>query len=170
MDLRKFDETNTSPDKVPPILTFLLEYITESYKKVSDTGSSHLAFVVSNQRTDAPFPAEQRKAWLYETPLAAQHHLRSALNSPNQLNRAILEKYDLPVVAATVKLWLLELDVPVIIFSHYDEYRHLYPKRVGAEIIEVPAKAIAAHIAHLPPVHLEVSPPPPLALHQTNEA
>lgn len=102
---------------------------------------------------------ERRKAWLYETPLAAQHHLRAALNNPADLDRDIVEKYDLPVVVSTLKLWLLELDVPLIPFTHYDEYRDLYPKRVGAEIIEVPAKAIASHIARLPPVHVEVKLP-----------
>ncbi|KAM0753052.1 hypothetical protein T439DRAFT_378788 [Meredithblackwellia eburnea MCA 4105] len=136
IDLRKFDETNTAQSKVPPVLTFLLDHLKGRYSSLPD--------------------AEQRKAWLYETPLAAQHHLRSALNDPNSLDNAVVSKFDLPVVAATVKLWLLELDVPVVIFSHYDEYRSLYPNRVGAEIVEVPAKAVGDHIARLPPVHLEV--------------
>ncbi|KAK4706180.1 hypothetical protein P7C70_g14, partial [Phenoliferia sp. Uapishka_3] len=137
IDLRKFDETNTSTiSRVPSILTFLLDHITKQYENVPD--------------------AEKRKAWLYETPLSAQHHLRIALNNPNTLDFVLVEKFDLPVVAAVTKLWLLELDVPVIIYSHYDEYRSLYPKRVGAEIIQVPAKAIGDHIARLPPVHLEV--------------
>ncbi|KAI5476919.1 Rho GTPase-activating protein [Pseudohyphozyma bogoriensis] len=135
IDLRKFDETNTLEDKVPPILTFLLEYVKDASAKVANV--------------------EQRKAWLYETPLAAQHHLRSALNG-GHLDRAIVEKYDLPVVVSTIKLWLLELDVPVVIFSHYTEFRELYPKRVGTEATEVPPKLIASHIARLPPVHLEV--------------
>ncbi|KAL8293658.1 hypothetical protein RQP46_000359 [Phenoliferia psychrophenolica] len=136
IDLRKFDETNTASSKVPPILTFLLEHISSRYASMPD--------------------AERRKAWLYETPLSAQHHLRSALNDPNTLDSALVEKFDLPVVASVTKLWLLELDVPLIIYSHYDEYRSLYPKRVGAEVVDVPAKAIADHIARLPPVHLEV--------------
>ena len=100
--------------------------------------------------------AERRKAWLYETPLSAQHHLRSALNDPNTLDPALVDKFDLPVVASVTKLWLLELDIPIILFSHYDEYRSLYPKRVGAEVVDVPAKAIADHVSRLPPVHLEV--------------
>lgn len=43
LDLRKWEETNQSLDtKVPSILTFLLEYITESYKKLSDSGMLNL--------------------------------------------------------------------------------------------------------------------------------
>lgn len=53
---------------------------------------------------------EKRKAWLYETPLSAQHALRAALSDPNTLDPALVEKFDLPVVAAVTKLWLLELD------------------------------------------------------------
>lgn len=136
IDLRKFDETNpiSNEDKVPPILTFLLDYVSESYSKVE--------------------PGERRKSWLYETPLVAQHHLRSALNG-GKLDKQILGKYDLPVIVSLIKLWLLELDVPVILFSHYDEYRPMYP-RVGTESSEVPVKHLANHIARLPPVHLEV--------------
>lgn len=93
LDLRKWEETNTNQElKVPAIVPFLLEYITKSYEKISDS--------------------EKRKCWLYETPLSAQHHLRSALNK-NNLDPTILENYNLPVIVATLKLWLLELDVPV---------------------------------------------------------
>lgn len=60
-------------------------------------------------------------------------------------------------VASTVRLWLLELEVPPITFTHYDELKHLYPHRVGADASPpVPAKAIADHLSSLPPVHLEV--------------
>lgn len=38
IDLRKFDETNTSENKVPPILTFLLDHITSRYASVPDAG------------------------------------------------------------------------------------------------------------------------------------
>ncbi|KAK4046385.1 Rho-GTPase-activating protein 8 [Microbotryomycetes sp. JL201] len=137
IDLRKFAETTEAPTFVPPVLSFLMEHIVTSYSKVSDT--------------------EKRKIWLYETPLGAQHHLRQALNSTTtKLDSAKLTQYDLPVVASTVKLWLLELEVPPIIFTQYDEIKQLYPVRVGSEIVEVPAKAIAEHLSRLPPIHLEV--------------
>ena len=41
-------------------------------------------------------------------------------------------------------------------FSHYDEYRALYPSRVGSESVSLPAKLLAAHLARLPPIHLSV--------------
>jgi hypothetical protein len=74
------------------------------------------------------------------------------------LDRKVVERYDLPVVVSTLKLWLLELEVPLIVYTQYDEFKGLYPKRVGAsEAVEVSIKAVTAHIARLPPVHLQVS-------------
>lgn len=63
----------------------------------------------------------------------------------------------LSTVASLLKLWLLELEVPPIVYSHYDEFRHLYPKRVGQEQEQVPLKVVAEYVSRLPPVHLEVS-------------
>ncbi|KAK4057745.1 Rho-GTPase-activating protein 8 [Microbotryomycetes sp. JL221] len=135
IDLRKFSET--SNETVPPVLSFLLDHIATSYSKVSDS--------------------EKRKVWIYETPLTAQHHLRQALNMySTELDTSMLQPYDLPVIASTVKLWLLELEVPPILYTQYDEFKQLYPVRVGSEVFEVPVKAIADHVSRLPPVHLAV--------------
>ena len=56
IDLRKFEETRPASTPIPPILPFLLNYITEAYPSVSSD-------------------AERRKTWLYETPLSAQRKL-----------------------------------------------------------------------------------------------
>lgn len=137
MRLQHWAETASSDATVPPVLSLLLDHISQRYPDVSDD--------------------EKRKAWLYETPLASQHTLRAALNTVGHVDSSALARTDLPVVCSVTKLWLLELDVPVIVFSQYEEYRTLYPKRVGAEVVEVPSKIIADHIARLPPIHLEVS-------------
>ncbi|SCV67987.1 BQ2448_108 [Microbotryum intermedium] len=140
IDLRRYEETRGPTDAIlPPVLTFLIEYI----KTASET---------------IPTNAEKRRIWLYETPLGLQHRLRSLLQDTSGAGhlRSLVDKFDLPVVASTVKLWLLELEIPPIVFSQYDELRHLYPKRVGSEIVEVPAKLLAEHLARMPVTHLEV--------------
>ena len=38
-----------------------------------------------------------------------------------------LEKYDAPVLAAAVKLWLLELEPPLGHYEAWDEFRNIYP-------------------------------------------
>ena len=73
---------------------------------------------------------EKRKAWIYEVPLSAVHHLRETLNAvpPEQPFPAeLFTKYDAPVIASTVKLWALELDPPLGTWEGWDDIRRLYP-------------------------------------------
>lgn len=51
----------------------------------------------------------RRAIWLYDVPLAATHHLRSALNNSKADYNEILEKYEIPIIASVLKLYLLEL-------------------------------------------------------------
>lgn len=53
---------------------------------------------------------ESRRAiWLYDVPLGATHHLRHALNNRKGDYFELLQKYEIPVVASALKLYLLEL-------------------------------------------------------------
>lgn len=89
IDLRKFQETDprgSTTAKAPPVLTFLLDYLAKVYEGMEDDG-------------------EKRRAHLYEVPLAAQHHLRAVLNNNGPYDADEVKRFDLPVVAATLKLW-----------------------------------------------------------------
>jgi len=80
------------------------------------------------------FPAK-RKTWIYEVPLTAVHHLREKLNSipdGQDIPEDTLEKYDAPVLAAAVKLWLLELEPPLGLYDAWDEFRKIYPSSTSA--------------------------------------
>lgn len=87
IDLRRWDETKPAGEIVPPVLAFLLSHIERRY---------------DDERTTN---AEKRKAWLYETPLTAQHQLRATLNA--QADKRVeggktfadesLQGYDLPI-------------------------------------------------------------------------
>lgn len=73
---------------------------------------------------------EKRKSWIYEVPLPATHHVREALNAvppglPIPVD--ILENYDVPVLASTVKLWALELNPPLCTWEGWDDIRRIYP-------------------------------------------
>lgn len=77
-----------------------------------------------------PHPPAKRKTWIYEVPLNAVHHLRETLNSVPEgqdIPDDVLEKYDAPVLAAALKLWLLELDPPLGLYDAWDEFRKIYP-------------------------------------------
>ena len=74
--------------------------------------------------------AERRKAWIYDIPLPAVHHLRESLNAipPGQpFSQEMLAKFDAPVLAGCVKLWALELDPPLALWEGWDDIRKLYP-------------------------------------------
>lgn len=63
-------------------------------------------------------------------PLPAVHHLRESLNAvpPEQaIPLEIMDKYDAPVLASTVKLWMLELDPPLALWEGWDDVRRIYP-------------------------------------------
>lgn len=79
---------------------------------------------------------ERRKAWIYDVPLATTHQLRSSINSvPSDMpiDPAIFDKYDPPVIASLVKLWLLELIPPVMLWDSWEDVKKLYPT-VGADV------------------------------------
>lgn len=75
-------------------------------------------------------PPGKRKTWIYEVPLNAVHHLRETLNSVQEgqeISEDALEGYDAPVLAAGIKLWLLELEPPLGLYEGWDEFRKIYP-------------------------------------------
>ncbi|KAL0953557.1 hypothetical protein HGRIS_004778 [Hohenbuehelia grisea] len=119
IDLRKWAEggwtaMTTGEEKkelVPPVLTALLEGLQAAYGRSANDD-------------------EKRKSWIYEVPLPAVHHLREALNGvdPGQpIPPELFEKYDAPVIASAVKLWLLELDPPIALWEGWEDIRKLYP-------------------------------------------
>ncbi len=78
----------------------------------------------------APNDAHKRKSWIYEVPLGAVHQLRESLNAvpPGQpFPPALLATFDLPVLAACVKLWMLELNPPLGLWEGWEDFRKLYP-------------------------------------------
>ncbi|KAI0322821.1 hypothetical protein OF83DRAFT_1048625 [Amylostereum chailletii] len=96
---------------IPPVLSALLEGLQQAYPKL---------------RNDD----EKRKSWIYEVPLPAVHHLRESLNAvePEQLiPQEMLTRYDAPVLASTVKLWMLELDPPLALWEGWEDIRRIYP-------------------------------------------
>ncbi|KAF5361761.1 hypothetical protein D9756_002513 [Leucocoprinus leucothites] len=154
IDLRKWAEggwfTLTSGEEkkeiIPLVVNALLNGLNEAYAKMGDD--------------------DKRKTWIYEVPLPAVHHLREALNviPPDQpIPAELLTKYDAPVLASTLKLWVLELDPPLALYEGWDEFRKLYPS-VGSsstatdgQVTEAERlKNVASALQRLPRVHLYV--------------
>ncbi|KDQ61776.1 hypothetical protein JAAARDRAFT_123616 [Jaapia argillacea MUCL 33604] len=133
--------------KVPGVLTALLGALGEKYGTMSND-------------------AEKRKTWIYEVPLAAVHHLRESINGipPTQtLPAELFEKHDAPILASTVKLWMLELDPPLGLWEGWDDIRKIYPTvgqsvngEASEEQKEQRIQELGSALQKLPRVHLFV--------------
>ena len=134
-------------DIVPPVFSALLDAVQAAYGKLDSD-------------------AEKRKTWIYEVPLPAVHHLREVLNAvpPDQTFQPdMFGPFDAPVIASTLKLWLLELSPPVGLYETWDEFRKLYPN-VGEKLKEEKEgeseeerlKNVSGALIRLPRVHLLV--------------
>jgi len=139
IDLRRWSEGGWSTlhgeaqDKppIPPVLTALLDGLQQAYPKLpNDGGESYLPYFQQDGAKRHSIDSERRKAWIYEVPLTAVHHLRESLNAvdPEQpIPADIMTNYDPPVLASAVKLWLLELDPPIALWEGWEDLRRLYP-------------------------------------------
>ncbi|KAG6821453.1 hypothetical protein H0H93_010177 [Arthromyces matolae] len=154
IDLRRWAEGgwqtlmsgDAKKDLVPPVFSSLLDGLQSAYMKLAND-------------------TERRKSWIYEVPLPAVHHLREAINAlpPVQpIPADFLAKYDAPVIASAIKLWILELDPPLALFEGWDDLRKLYPT-VGSSATNEPEKspenhiqALSSTLQRLPRIHLHV--------------
>jgi hypothetical protein len=74
--------------------------------------------------------SDRRKAWLYEVPLNEVHVLRNSINDVRLTSEQITEivkRFNVPVAAGAVKLWLLELNPPVMGWEGWEDAKGIYP-------------------------------------------
>ncbi|KAJ1021109.1 hypothetical protein NDA16_003895 [Ustilago loliicola] len=95
---------------------------------------------------------EKRKTWILEVPLPITHRLRDALiahlnpssadliygnafktTEGNPIPDKLLDSYDAPVLAACVKLWLLELEHSLLTEELWDQIDSIYRAAAGQE-------------------------------------
>ena len=63
-------------------------------------------------------------------PLPELHALRNAINHPELQSGDVAEmckKFNAPIVAGTVRLWLLELNPPVMDWEGWEDAKAVYP-------------------------------------------
>ncbi|CDZ97766.1 Rho GTPase activation protein [Phaffia rhodozyma] len=109
----KEEETDEEESLLPGVLRALLSTLRKGYENLKDDEA-------------------RRMVWIYDVPLHVSHGLRSTLKDlPGGAAHIPPEllKRDLPAIAATVKLWLLELSPPV--GPDWEEIKVTYPS-VGA--------------------------------------
>ncbi|KAK8849456.1 hypothetical protein IAR55_004789 [Kwoniella newhampshirensis] len=95
---------------------------------------------------------ERRKAWIYEVPLTETHMLRNAINNPHISIEdviSIVKKFNVPVAAGAVKLYLLELNPPVLGWEGWEDAKAVYPA-VGADQERDMTSAVTSVLGRLP--------------------
>ncbi|KZT59900.1 hypothetical protein CALCODRAFT_466345 [Calocera cornea HHB12733] len=139
--LRAGTDDHKDKPAIPGVLTGLLAALEEAYSKLASDD-------------------ERRKTWIYEVPLRNIHQLRDSLNrfSPDDAPPLdLLARYDAPVLASTVKLWLLELNPPLATWEGWEDIRRIYPN-VGANLHEETPDhmdELKQVLSHLPKVYLQ---------------
>lgn len=68
----------------------------------------------------------RRSIWVVDVPLAATHHLRNQINTGKPIPPELLERYEIPIVAAALKLYLLELPDSLVSSHVYEIVKTIY--------------------------------------------
>jgi hypothetical protein len=68
----------------------------------------------------------RRSIWTVDVPLGATHHLRKELNTGKPISADLLEKYEVPIVASVLKLYLLELPDSLVSSHVYEIIKTIY--------------------------------------------
>ncbi|KIX00161.1 uncharacterized protein Z518_10298 [Rhinocladiella mackenziei CBS 650.93] len=94
-------------------------------KRVPIIVTSILTFL-DNHYPDLEGDKARRNIWLVDVPLAATHHLRNQINNGAPVPREVLEKYEVPIVASVLKLYLLELPDSLVSSQVYEIIKTIY--------------------------------------------
>lgn len=97
--------------RVPSIVTTILTFLDSHYPEIEGDEA-------------------RRGIWLVDVPLAATHHLRAQLNTGKPIPPDLLERYEVPIVAAVLKLYLLELPDSLVSSHVYEIVKTIYTTTV----------------------------------------
>ncbi|KAH8698293.1 RhoGAP and Fes/CIP4 domain protein [Talaromyces proteolyticus] len=117
-------------------------------KRVPVIVTNILTFL-DNHYPDLEGDDTRRAIWLHDVPLAATHHLRQALNTSTGDQRSILEKYEIPIVASVLKLYLLELPDSLVSSQVYEIVKTIYSTTANETTEEGRIKVLQSTLGQL---------------------
>ncbi|KAL1591589.1 Rho-GTPase-activating protein 8 [Paraconiothyrium brasiliense] len=94
-------------------------------KRVPILVTTILTFL-DNHYPDLEGDEARRGIWLVDVPLAQTHNLRASINTGKNFPQEVLEKYDIPIVANVLKLYLLELPDSLVSSHVYEIVKTIY--------------------------------------------
>lgn len=93
--------------RVPLIVTTILTFLDSKYPDIEGDEA-------------------RRSIWVVDVPLAATHHLRNQINTGKPIPPELLEKYEIPIIAAVLKLYFLELPDSLVSSHVYEIVKTIY--------------------------------------------
>lgn len=91
----------------------------------------------------------RQRVWLRQVPLHLTHQLRAAINTGRPIERKVLADFDPAVVAAVLKLYLMELPDSVISTSLYEPTKSIYSNYNAEDDIEDRITALSNVLSQL---------------------
>ncbi|KAL2807851.1 hypothetical protein BJX63DRAFT_56252 [Aspergillus granulosus] len=116
--------------RVPVIVTTILTYLDNCYPELEGDES-------------------RRAIWLYDVPLGVTHRLRHALNNEKGGYFDILQKFEIPVVASVLKLYLLELPDSLVSSQVYEIVKTIYSTTANETTEEGRIKVLQSTLGQL---------------------
>lgn len=116
--------------RVPNIVATILSFMDEQYPGLA---------------TDET----RQKVWLRQVPLHLTHQLRQSINNGKVVERSVLSEYDLAIVAATLKLYFLELPDSLVSKSIYEPVKSIYSNYATEEDSENRILALSSILQQL---------------------
>jgi hypothetical protein len=92
---------------------------------------------LDNHYPDLEGDEARRGIWLVDVPLGQTHTLRSEINTGKRFQDDVLEKYDIPIVASVLKLYLLELPGKHILLINYRTSLIIADSLVSSHVYEI---------------------------------
>ncbi|KAJ0418055.1 hypothetical protein BJY00DRAFT_194085 [Aspergillus carlsbadensis] len=116
--------------RVPIMVTTILTYLDNCYPELEGDES-------------------RRAIWLYDVPLAVTHRLRHALNNEKGDYFDVLQKFEIPVVASVLKLYLLELPDSLVSSQVYEIVKTIYSTTANETTEEGRIKVLQSTLGQL---------------------
>ena len=123
--------------RVPIIVTTILTFLDN--RKCFFISGHPRTLLTNIDYPDLEGDEARRNIWLVNVPLAATHHLRNSINTGKAIPREILERYEIPIVASALKLYLLELPGTSSLVSRKLKSRliHVPDSLVSSQVYEI---------------------------------
>ncbi|PVI00255.1 hypothetical protein DM02DRAFT_614479 [Periconia macrospinosa] len=104
---------------------------------------------LDNHYPDLEGDEARRGIWLVDVPMSQTHDLRAAINTGKTFPHEVLDKYDIPIVASVLKLYLLELPDSLVSSHVYEIIKTIYSTTAAESSEETRISVIQSTLGQL---------------------